>query len=52
MVYVCEVCGWKYNEEKGAPNLNIAPGTKWSDVPEDFICPPCGVGKDRFNPEN
>ena len=50
MKYVCNVCGWIYNEEKGAPNLGIEPGTKWADVPEDFICPPCGVGKDQFSP--
>ncbi|MGM9991764.1 MAG: rubredoxin [Candidatus Bruticola sp.] len=46
--YVCEACGWEYDEEKGAPDLGIAPGTKFEDLPEDFECPICGVGKDQF----
>ena len=36
MKYVCDVCGWEYDEEKGYPEGGIAPGTKWEDVPEDF----------------
>ena len=39
MKYVCDVCGWEYDEEKGYPEGGIAPGTKWEDVPEDFECP-------------
>ncbi|MBC8584324.1 rubredoxin [Youxingia wuxianensis] len=46
--YVCTVCGFVYNEEEGYPEAGIAPGTKWEDVPEDFVCPLCGVGKDMF----
>ena len=46
--YVCEVCGWEYDEEAGAPEYGIAPGTKFEDLPEDFECPLCGVGKDSF----
>ena len=46
MKYVCETCGWEYDEEAGYPEGGIAPGTKWEDVPEDFECPLCGVGKD------
>ncbi len=46
--YVCTVCGYVYDEEKGAPEAGIAPGTKWEDVPEDFACPLCSVGKDLF----
>ena len=49
MKYVCDVCGWIYNEEAGAPDARIAPGTKWADVSEDFVCPLCGVGKDSFS---
>jgi len=49
MTYVCDVCGWEYNEVEGAPDHGIAPNTKWEDVPEDFTCPPCGVGKDTFS---
>ncbi|MBQ3067612.1 MAG: rubredoxin [Oscillospiraceae bacterium] len=46
--YVCTVCNWVYDEEIGYPEGGIAPGTKWEDVPEDFGCPLCGVGKDLF----
>lgn len=35
MKYVCDVCGWEYDEEKGYPEGGIAPGTKWEDVPDD-----------------
>ena len=47
--YVCDVCGWEYDEEEGYPEGGIAPGTKWEDVPEDFECPLCNVGKDQFS---
>lgn len=46
--YVCSVCGYIYDEAKGSPDQGVAPGTKWEDVPEDFVCPECGVGKDMF----
>ncbi len=46
--YVCTICGFVYEEEKGYPEAGIAPGTKWEDVPDDFVCPECGVGKDMF----
>ena len=36
MKYVCDVCGWEYDEEKGYPEGGIAPGTKWEDIPEDL----------------
>lgn len=49
--YVCEVCGWVYDEEAGIPEEGIAPGTKLEDLPEDFVCPLCGVGKDQFAEE-
>ncbi len=49
MKYVCEVCNWVYDEELGYPEEGIAPGTKWEDVPEDFLCPLCAVGKDMFS---
>jgi rubredoxin-NAD+ reductase len=48
MKYVCSVCGWEYDEEQGAPYMGIAPGTPFADLPEDFECPVCGVGKDLF----
>ena len=47
--YVCDVCGWEYDEEKGYPEGGIAPGTKWEDIPEDFTCPLCSVDKDQFS---
>ena len=47
--YVCDACGWEYDEELGAPDLGVAPGTKFEDLPEDFECPLCGVGKDLFS---
>ena len=37
-----------YDEEEGWPDDGIEPGTKWEDVPEDWICPDCGVGKEDF----
>ena len=46
--YVCTICGFVYDEAKGLPDEGIAPGTKWEDVPDDFVCPDCGVGKDMF----
>ena len=49
MKYVCGVCGWEYDEEIGCAEAGIAPGTKWEDVPEDFECILCGVGKDQFS---
>lgn len=50
MKYVCEVCGWEYDEAVGSPDQGIAPGTKFEDLPDDFVCPLCGVGKDQFAP--
>jgi len=44
----CIVCGWVYDEAIGDPDSGIAPGTRWEDVPEDWVCPDCGVGKDDF----
>lgn len=49
MKYVCDVCGWVYDPERGYPEGGIAPGTLWEAVPEDFRCPLCGVGKEQFS---
>lgn len=46
--YVCIVCGFVYDEAKGWPDDNIAPGTLWQDVPEDWQCPECGACKADF----
>ena len=50
MEYICDVCGYIYNEEEGDPENGIAPGTKWENVPDDWLCPLCSVGKDQFSP--
>ena len=47
--YVCDVCGWEYDEAVGDPDNGIAAGTKFEDLPDDFVCPLCGVGKDNFS---
>ena len=49
MKYVCEVCGYVYDEVAGDPEHGVAPGTKWEDVSEEYVCPLCGVGKDDFS---
>ena len=46
--YVCDVCGYVYDEAKGDPENGIAPGTRFADLPDDFECPLCGVAKDMF----
>ncbi|MFR1759542.1 MAG: rubredoxin [Christensenellaceae bacterium] len=46
--FVCSVCGYEYDEAVGDPDNGIAPGTRFADLPEDFVCPLCGVGKDQF----
>ncbi len=47
--YVCDVCGWIYDEEAGYPEGNIDEEKKWADVPADFVCPLCGVDKSQFS---
>lgn len=49
--YVCTVCAYVYDEAVGVPDEGIASGTLWEDVPEDWVCPICGVGKDEFELE-
>ena len=44
----CIVCGFIYDEAEGWPEDGIAPGTRWEDVPGDWQCPDCGVGKEDF----
>ncbi len=48
--YECVICGHIYDEAEGDPDSGLAPGTRWADVPEDWMCPDCGVGKDDFEP--
>ncbi len=46
--YQCIVCGWEYQEEIGLPEDDVKPGTKWDDVPDDWVCPDCGASKLEF----
>ena len=50
MKYECTVCGYVYDEELGDADAGIPAGTKWEDVPEDFVCPLCSVYKSQFEP--
>lgn len=49
--YVCNICGWVYDPAEGDPDSGIAPGTPFEDIPADWTCPACGVGKEHFEPE-
>jgi len=46
--YMCLVCSHIYDEASGEPEAGIAPGTRWEDIPEDWICPECGAVKADF----
>jgi rubredoxin len=46
--WVCVICGWIYDEAAGLPEEGIEPGTRWADVPADWRCPLCDVGKEDF----
>ena len=46
--YICTICDWVYDPEIGDPEHGIAPGTKFEDIPDDWVCPLCGVGKEDF----
>ncbi|HAS04372.1 MAG TPA: rubredoxin [Dehalococcoidia bacterium] len=46
--YVCTVCGWVYNPAVGDPDSGITAGTAFEDIPEDWVCPVCGISKDMF----
>lgn len=46
--YLCLICGYIYDEEMGAPDDAIAPGTRWADVPLNWVCPECGARKEDF----
>ena len=48
--YQCDPCGYIYDPAVGDPDNGIAPGTAFEDLPADWCCPTCGVGKDMFNP--
>ncbi len=48
--YVCDICGWEYDPGEGIPEEGIEPGIPFEDLPADFVCPMCGVGKEDFSP--
>lgn len=48
--YVCEICGYIYDPEKGDPDSGIEPGTPFEDIPEDWSCPQCSATKSQFKP--
>jgi rubredoxin len=48
--YVCDLCGWVYDPEKGVPDEGIKPGTAFENLPDGFVCPECGAGLEDFSP--
>ncbi|MBU4536039.1 MAG: rubredoxin [Euryarchaeota archaeon] len=50
MKYRCIVCAYIYNPQDGDPESGIKPGTSFEDLPDDWLCPLCLVGKDQFEP--
>ncbi len=48
--YVCDVCGYIYDPEAGDPDGGIDPGTAFKSIPDDWVCPVCGAGKEDFSP--
>jgi len=46
--FVCTVCGWEYDPEIGDPDNGVAPGTPFEQIPDSWLCPECGVGKEDF----
>ncbi len=48
--YECDLCGYVYDPAEGDSDNGIAPGTPFEDLPEDWVCPLCGAGKEDFTP--
>ncbi|HCL58126.1 MAG TPA: rubredoxin [Spirochaetia bacterium] len=48
--FVCGICGFVYDPAKGDPDSGIAPGTPFEQIPDNWLCPVCGVGKSEFSP--
>lgn len=44
----CQACGYVYDPAEGDPDNGISPGTRFEDLPESWVCPQCGVGKEFF----
>jgi rubredoxin len=49
--YVCGICGYVYDPEKGDSDGNIPPGVPFNKLPDEWVCPICGASKDEFSPE-
>jgi rubredoxin len=49
--YVCDICDYVYDPEQGDPENGVEPGTAFEQLPDDWVCPVCGAGKDSFSPE-
>ncbi len=50
--YICTVCGYVYDPEKGDPDSGIRPGTPFEKLPDDWVCPVCGAAKSEFEEQN
>lgn len=50
--YECTACSYVYDPTDGDPEAGVAAGTPFEDLPEDWVCPDCGVGKELFEPES
>jgi rubredoxin len=48
--YRCIMCTYIYDPAKGDPDTGVEPGTDFEDIPDDWVCPDCGAGKDNFEP--
>ncbi len=48
--FVCVVCGYIYDEAEGDPDGGLPPGTRFEDIPDDWVCPECGASKEDFEP--
>jgi rubredoxin len=46
--YKCVICGFVYDPQEGDPDSGIGPGISFNDLPDDYICPVCGAGKEEF----
>jgi rubredoxin len=50
MKYACDLCGWVYDPAIGDDDNGVAAGTEFAAIPEDWVCPECGAGKEEFSP--
>ena len=50
--YICDTCGYIYDLAVGDPEHGIQPGTAFEDIPDNWVCPVCGVGKDMFTAQD